>query len=95
MKLTPENYMAEISEQAYKDASLIVDRLPEEAKDRLVYNVICCYIKEAYLMRVPFLKCDEDVEKRHAFLGFLIKLAEIGLDVKPASPFPNSEPDHL
>ena len=95
MKLTPENYMAEISEQVYKDASLIVDRLPEDAKDRLVYNVICCYIKEAYLMRVPFLKYDEEVEKRHAFLGFLIKLAEIGLDVKTASPFPNSEPDHL
>lgn len=95
MNLTPENYMAEISEQAYKDASLIVDRLPEEAKDRLVYNVICCYIKEAYLMRVPFLKYDEEVEKRHAFLGFLIKLAEIGVDVKTASPFPNSEPDHL
>lgn len=95
MKLTPENYMAEISEQAYKDASLIVDRLPEEAKDRLAYNVICCYIKEAYLMRVPFLKYDEEVEKRHAFLGLLIKLAEIGLDVKTASPFPNSEPDHL
>lgn len=95
MKLTPENYMAEISEQSYKDASLIVDRLPEEAKDRLVYNVICCYIKEAYLMRVPFLKYDEEVEKRHAFLGFLIKLAEIGVDVKTSSPFPNSEPDHL
>ena len=95
MKLTPENYMAEISEQAYKDASLIVDRLPEDAKDRLVYNVICCYIKEAYLMRVPFLKYDEEVEKRHAFLGFLIKLAEIGVDVKTSSPFPNSEPDHL
>lgn len=95
MKLTPENYMAEISEQAYKDASLIVDRLPEEAKDRLAYNVICCYIKEAYLMRVPFLKYDEEVEKRHAFLGFLIKLAEIGVDVRTTSPFPNSEPDHL
>ena len=95
MKLTPENYMAKISEQAYKDASLIVDRLPEEAKDRLVYNIICCYIKEAYLMRVPFLKYDEDVEKRHAFLGFLIKLAEIGLDVRTTSPFLNSEPDHL
>jgi hypothetical protein len=95
MKLTPENYMAEISEQAYKDASLIVDRLPEEAKDRLVYNVICCYIKEAYLMRVPFLKYDEEVAKRHEFLGFLIKLAEIGVDVRTTSPFPNSEPDHL
>lgn len=95
MKLTPENYMAEISKQAYKDASLIVDSLPEEAKDRLAYNVICCYIKEAYLMRVPFLKYDEEVEKRHTFLGFLIKLAEIGVDVKTASPFPNSEPDHL
>lgn len=95
MKLTPENYMAEISKQAYKDASLIVDRLPEEAKDRLAYNVLCCYIKEAYLMRVPFLKYDNEVEKRHAFLGFLIKLAEIGVDMKTASPFPNSEPDHL
>lgn len=95
MKLTPENYMEEISEQAYKDASLIVDRMPEEAKDRLAYNVICCYIKEAYLMRVPFLKYDEEVAKRHAFLGFLIKLAGVGLDVNTASPFPNSEPDHL
>ena len=95
MKLTPENYMAEISKQAYKDASLIVDSLPVAAKDRLAYNVICCYIKEAYLLRVPFLKYDEEVEKRHAFLGFLIKLAEIGVDVKTASPFPNSEPDHL
>lgn len=95
MKLTPENYMAEISKQAYKDASLIVDRLPEEAKDRLAYNVICCYLKEAYLMRVPFLKYDKEVEKRHAFLGFLIKLAEIGVDVNTSSPFPNSEPDHL
>lgn len=95
MKLTPENYMSEISEQSCKDASLIVDRLPEEAKDRLVYNVICCYIKEAYLMRVPFLKFDEEVEKRHAFLGFLIKLAEIGVDVRTTSPFSNSEPDHL
>ena len=95
MKLTPENYMAEISEQAYHDASHIVDNMPAEAKDRLVYNVICCYIKEAYLMRVPFLNYDEEVAKRHEFLGFLIKLAEIGVDVRTTSPFPNSEPDHL
>lgn len=95
MKITPENYMAEISEQAYKVASHIVDNMPAEAKDRLVYNVICCYLKEAYLMAVPFLKCDEDVAKRHDFLGFLIKLAEIGVDVRTTSPFPNSEPDHL
>lgn len=95
MKLTPENYMDEVSEQAYKDASLIVDRMPEEAKDRLVYNVICCYIKQEYLMRVPFFKYDEDVEKRHAFLDFLIKLAEISLDVNYAPSSLNSEPDHL
>lgn len=95
MKLTPENYMAVISEQTYKEASLIVDRMSEEVKERLVYNVICCYIKEIYLMRSPFLKYDEDMVKRHDFLGFLIKLAENGSDVKTASPFPNSEPDHL
>lgn len=95
MKLTPENYMAVISKQAYKDASHIVDNMPEEAKDRLVYNVICCYLKEEYLMAVPFLKCDEEVAKRHNFLGFLIKLAEIGVDVRTTLHFRNSSPDHL
>lgn len=95
MKLTPENYMDEVSMRAYKDASLIVDRMPEEAKDRLVYNVICCYIKQEYLMRVPFFKWDEDVEKRHAFLKFLINLAEIEINIRKNSDLSNSEPDHL
>lgn len=95
MKLTPENYMAVISEQTYKDASLIVDRMSEEVKDRLVYNVICCYIKQAYLMRVPFLRYDKEREKRHAFLSTLIKLADTGLEAKTSSLFPKSEPDHL
>lgn len=95
MKLTPENYMDEVSLRAYNDASLVVDSMPEEAKDRLVYNVICCYIKQEYLMRVPFLKCDDDVAKRHDFLSFLINLAGIGLDVTLSSSSLNSEPDHL
>lgn len=68
--------------------------MPEEAKDRLVYNVICCYIKQEYLMRVPFLKWDEDVEKRHAFLRFLINLAEIEINIRKNSEL-KSEPDHL
>lgn len=95
MKLTPENYMAVISKQAYKDASHIVDNMPEEAKDRLVYNVICCYIKEAYLMAVPFLKYDEEGKKRHEFLGFLINLAEIGIDIRTTTDLSTSAPDHL
>ena len=87
--------MDEVSMQAYKDASHIVDNMTEEAKDRLVYNVVCCYIKQAYLMAIPFLKYDEEVEKRHAFLGFLIKLAEIGIDIRTRTDLSNSEPDHL
>lgn len=95
MKITPENYMDEVSMQAYKDASHIVDNMTEEAKDRLIYNVVCCYIKQAYLMAIPFLKYDEEIEKRHKFLEFLINLAEIKIDIRKNSDLSNSEPDHL
>jgi hypothetical protein len=95
MKITPENYMDEVSMQAYKDASHIVDNMPSEAKDRLIYNVVCCYIKQAYLMAIPFLKYDEEIEKRHKFLEFLINLAEIGIDIRTTTDLSTSAPDHL
>lgn len=46
-------------------------------------------------MRVPFFKWDEDVVKRHAFLKFLINLAEIEINIRKNSDLSNSEPDHL
>ena len=94
MKLTPENYKDEISMQAYKDTSFIVDRMPAKTKDQLAYNVICFYIEAAYLKGVPFLKCDKELEKQLEFLGFLIRLAGIDLDVITASSFLNAKPDH-